>query len=240
MIELLICIDDTDDLDSKGTGEIAEEIGALLEHEGFGVATAITRHQLYVHEDIPYTSHNSAMCFQFHMNAAHCVADIFEVAKTYLKGEAAEASDPGICIFEKHLDTEELIAFGKRAKREVLTKEMAYTLAEKTGCHLAELGGTGEGVIGAIAGIGLRLTGNDGRFRGKHEIESGHYSVTELVDKYGIDKVMDYDSEAFINEGHIFIRGKVKSVFLNHGRVLPVYRTERGYENCVKEQLRRF
>ena len=54
---LYIALDDTDTLDSIGTGRLAREIAEDLARE-FPVY-AVTRHQLFVHPDIPYTSHNS-------------------------------------------------------------------------------------------------------------------------------------------------------------------------------------
>ena len=56
------------------------------------------------------------------------------------------------------------IDFGYRAKQVVLTKSNAYKLAKKLDIHLSEHGGSGQGVIGALAGVALRLTANDGRF----------------------------------------------------------------------------
>jgi len=55
---------------------------------------------------------------------------------------------------------------GRRATCSVLTKKEAYPLAEKLGIHLSEHGGTGDGVVGALAESGLRMTGNHCRFRG--------------------------------------------------------------------------
>ena len=60
LMRLLICIDDTDNLDSKGTGAIAEELRDLIAERGWGTCGDITQHQLLLHEDIPYTSHNSS------------------------------------------------------------------------------------------------------------------------------------------------------------------------------------
>ncbi|NLI93380.1 MAG: hypothetical protein GX434_14710 [Peptococcaceae bacterium] len=62
-MKLLICIDDTDNLESKGTGEIASEMQAIIQEKGWGTYGFITRHQLILHPDVPYTSHNSSMCF---------------------------------------------------------------------------------------------------------------------------------------------------------------------------------
>ncbi|WP_295146533.1 hypothetical protein [uncultured Campylobacter sp.] len=45
---------------------------------------------------------------------------------------------------------------------------------------LKELNGA-RGVIGALAGIGLRLSGSDGKIRGKFELERSNLSVAELL-----------------------------------------------------------
>ena len=37
------------------------------------------------------------------------------------------------------------------------------------------------GVIGALAGIGLKLSGSDGKIRGKFELEKSNLSVAELL-----------------------------------------------------------
>jgi tRNA(Ile2) C34 agmatinyltransferase TiaS len=60
-MQLLIGIDDTDNKESRGTGFNARQLGHLLTKEGCEVMN-ITRHQLFVHNDIPYTSQNSSAC----------------------------------------------------------------------------------------------------------------------------------------------------------------------------------
>lgn len=60
----LICIDDTDNIDIKrGTGQLASLLAEEIEQKGWAKCEAVTRHQLFVHPDVPYTSHNSSMCF---------------------------------------------------------------------------------------------------------------------------------------------------------------------------------
>ncbi|HEY4939067.1 MAG TPA: hypothetical protein VIJ69_08545 [Actinomycetota bacterium] len=59
---LLIGIDDTDNLDSKGTGNLAQRLLAALEAEEFGQGIGATRHRLLVDPQIAYTSHNSSAC----------------------------------------------------------------------------------------------------------------------------------------------------------------------------------
>jgi len=56
------------------------------------------------------------------------------------------------------------IDFGWRASSTVLVKGEALELAASQDLLLAELGGTGDGVIGALAAVGLTAEGNAGRF----------------------------------------------------------------------------
>lgn len=46
----------------------------------------------------------------------------------------------------------------------VLTQERTRTLARNLSIRLKGFGGTEEGVIGAMAGLGLAASNNDGRF----------------------------------------------------------------------------
>ena len=63
--------------------------------------------------------------------------------------------------------------------------------SEKANIHLSEHGGKGIGVIGALAGVGLRMSGNDGRFRGKIEIEPAWTAITvaSLIERTHVDEV---------------------------------------------------
>jgi hypothetical protein len=81
--------------------------------------------------------------------------------------------------------------FGQRAKREVLTIDQARSFAQRDGLTLEGLTGTGGGIIGALAAVGLRAGGDDGRFlwlKGIREI-SGVYTVEQLRQTTPIDSV---------------------------------------------------
>src|SRR6185503_7864697 len=56
-----------------------------------------------------------------------------------------------------------VIEFGRRCQRELVTQAEARDLAERSGIRLEGLGGTEDGVIGALAAVGLLASGNDGR-----------------------------------------------------------------------------
>lgn len=230
-MKVYLCIDDTDNIDSKGTGSIAGEIAALIEANGWGTCQSITRHQLLIHKDVPFTSHNSSMCFTAELHNDYLAATIAGAIKV-LEAESAEGSDPGLCVFiperlpqPKH---QKLIDFGLRAKREVLTKDDAYQLAEALSIHLSEHGGTGQGVIGALAGVGLRLTGNDGRFKGNHKINSGKkvMTVKEILEETAIELVRTQAGLILDESEEVILGDKFKSVLLNHQQVFLVESVE--------------
>lgn len=227
-MDLLICIDDTDNLQAPGTGKLAHRLGELMKEEGLGTPGRITRHQLFVHPDVPYTSHNSAMCMDF-AGTHGKLNDIIEFASDYLKKEGAEGSDPGLAVLMiSTLDenTEDFLNYGLRAKKSILTKSDAWSMAGRMGIHLSEHGGTGDGIIGALAGISLRLGGNDGRFRGKFRFEEPVISKTaeELCGHDMVDCIVDVSSDEEIKSGSVEISDWefIKTIHKNHQSVLCV------------------
>lgn len=250
-MKIVLCIDDTDDLEKgKGTGTLAEGIATMIREQGWGTCKHITRHQLLLHEDIPYTSHNSSMCFEAEIDET-CYQRIIDSAAAYLEREHAEGSDPGLCVVavDKLTQPASLIEFGKRAKKEVLTKEQAYTTAQDLQVHLSEHGGTGQGVIGALAGTGLRLSGNDGEFKGFINIFEPDvvYTVADFYKHGAVDLVMDIDKNILAEHEKIVIQSKTKTknILLDGKAVLLVTEWKddgngKIYAACNKEQIRRF
>lgn len=250
-MRILISIDDTDSLEVSSTGELAGMIAAWIEDRGWGKRSPITRHQLLLHPDIPYTSHNSSMCFEADLDEKH-LASLIAQAEAILTNEAAAGSDPGLCVavVEDLADPGLLIDFGHRAKKQVLAKEDAYAVAQKAKVHLSEHGGTGQGVIGALAGAGLRLTGNDGRFQGKTRLttgEDGTASVGEILSQQQVDLVRSFaDGRVLADKERIFIGNEwAKLVLLDNKATLLVKGAEgrnAGLQHCwrvcTKEDLK--
>ena len=212
-MRILIAIDDTDNLETPGTGHLASHMIELLEEKGLGKGSPITRHQLYVHEDIPYTSHNSSMCFEAEIDINN-LDHITEFCQDFLVKESAPGSDPGLCIVNpKELLSEEiLINYGKNAKKNILNKKIAYDLAASLKVHLSEHGGTGDGIIGALAGTGLRLSGNDGRLKGHFLVGDINDTLTvkELLKRTGADIVKTEDGHALQDDDIVRIGKKSK------------------------------
>lgn len=216
-MKIVVGIDDTDSLESRGTGKLMEIMAGEIEARGWGRCANITRHQLFVDPAIPYTSHNSAMCFEAEIQQ-ETMAALIDFGKQFLTEESAEGSDPGFCVAatDNGLPREHLIHFGLRAKHTVLTKEAAYNLAETAGVHLTEHGGTGQGVIGALAGIGLRLSGNDGRFRGWYHFgrAGSEITVKELCAQDPVDQIRTETGEVLSGDTIVQLGDdRIKTVF---------------------------
>ncbi|MFA9423444.1 MAG: hypothetical protein ACERLG_07685 [Sedimentibacter sp.] len=248
-MKTFVCIDDTDNLESRGTGALASLMIEDIEKFGWGKCSYITRHQLYFHPDVPFTSHNSTMCFVID-HEKKIYDDFKNYAVNFLEKESAEGSDPGLCIanYEVIKDSQELISYGKRAKKEILTKKIAYETAQNIGVHLSEHGGTGGGVIGALAGIGLRLTGNDGRIKGKlhFPIQGDVITVKEILDNSDVDLVQGTEGQLISDSEKIKLGEKVKAVYLNFQKVLLVYEksdeetNSYAWNTCSKEYLKKY
>lgn len=246
-MHILISIDDTDNLDSPGTGALASRIAADLEGNGWGKSGFVTRHQLLVHPDIPYTSHNSAMCFPAEIRE-ECLEEVTGYCADFLVRESAPGSDPGLCVVvvDRLAESDELIRFGRSAKVAVLTKEAAYELARRSGTHLSEHGGTGHGVIGALAGAGLRLGGNDGRLKGQLDF-AGHeriVSAAALRARMDVDDVRTLDGGAVANPDMVRLGDKVKTVLLDGLSVLLVVAADGAadgarWQTCSRQLLKK-
>lgn len=241
----LLCIDDTDEKDGPGTGHLLQAICERIEAKGWGKCSAISRHQLFVDDAIPYTSHNSALCCEVELGQLS-LQDLIVFCSKYLEENSAPGSDPGLCVTPLGSDTElpQLVDFGRRAKQTVLTKTDAYDLAGNLGIHLSEHGGTGQGVVGALAGSGLRLSGNDGRFRGWYHLgrEGERIRVEALTVHPFIDVVQsEQESRRLSPETEVRFGGdELKLVLQNGLQVLLVSEDGDGWRTLTKQEVKKY
>lgn len=241
-MKLLICVDDTDDLTkSTSTGKISDSIANAVVDMGGILDRGVTRHQLLLHDDIDYTSHNSSMCIVIDVDNIS-LEDIIASSEKILRDNMATGSDPGLCfcIIEKLCDPDKLIAYGKRAQNEVISKQEAYKLADEVGgIVLKEYGGTGDGVIGALAGVGLRLSGCDGTFRGgKGSEHTGKtYTAAQWKEHLNADQVYDFNGVELENDVRITLKKKLKLALLDHKRTLIAKEQDGVYYACNKQDL---
>lgn len=156
-----IGLDDTDNLESRGTGRLARSIAGELLND-FDVL-GVTRHQLLVDPRVPYTSHNSSAAILLRTEDAPPLQDIFERVRLLMEADFQAGSDPGLCVAADAAAVE-LTHFGQKAQYELVGQTEARSLAAQHGALLAGLGGTQDGVIGAVSAVGLAAGGEDGRY----------------------------------------------------------------------------
>lgn len=242
----LIGIDDTDNLESRGTGFRARCLGADLAEAGLARVDGVSRHQLLVHPDIPYTSHNSALCLDAHVPDGR-IDDVRAFCRDFLLRESAEGSDAGLCIAAFDTLSDEVMSFGVRAKQEVLVRSEAEDVARDAGVFLEGLTGDHGGMIGALASVGLRHSGTDGRFvwlEGVREL-SGVAPASELIENTGIDAIEDRDGQAVSPADSICVDPWPRAVLVEGRAVLLVQRPENKnvgfhWQLLPREDIRRF
>jgi hypothetical protein len=229
-MNIFVAIDDTDNAHSPGSGHLTEQLSTQLLRQGLATrCSSVSRHQLYINDDIPYTSHNSSMCFSAEIREER-YPDLIACSQDFIAAQSSEGSDPGLCIGSgiSDISRDLLIDFGRRAKCSVLTKKEAYQTAKRAAVHLSEHGGSGDGVIGAVAGLGLRLTGNDGRFRGWLEAEAGLTTSVETLCRHRcVAGVVDDRGRALPGSTAVMISDrKIKTVLIDYKQVIPVTRID--------------
>jgi tRNA(Ile2) C34 agmatinyltransferase TiaS len=217
---IYIGIDDTDNKTSRGTGRLARTIAASL-WKRFEVR-GVTRHQFLVDPRVPYTSHNSSATIHLRDDATINLAGLADEVQAILMADFQEGSDPGLCV--ARTAAAEMIEFGRRAKVEVVSQAEARAIAGRCGCILRGLGGTQDGVIGALAGVGLAATGEDGRFIlvGRSRELTGVQTVQAILD-CGISQVRTTQGH-ILAEGLVQTNGKLRPAFRGHQPVLYVTR----------------
>ena len=182
--DVLVGIDDTDTVESEyGTGKISRLLGGHLDDQISELNwQGSVRQQLLVDPRVPYTTHNSSATLVCEVPSTVMRQKIVEIAAAFVEDIAADGSDPGLCVGRTRKVGQAAQEFGVDAGETLVTEQRAYDVARETGLFLNEYGGTGEGVIGALAGVGRTSTGDRGRFVGYSDIRSysGDVSVSEL------------------------------------------------------------
>ncbi|NUQ64967.1 MAG: ABC transporter substrate-binding protein [Pirellulales bacterium] len=156
---IYVGIDDTDILGSPGTNKLARHLIERLRPD-YANLVAI-RHQLLFDPRVPYTSKNSSASLLFDVEDANGVLDLARRIRSLMLEWYVAGSDPGLCVTD--CVPQSVSDFGRRCQKEVVSQQDARQLAAESGIHLEGLGGTEDGVIGALAAVGLAAAGDDGR-----------------------------------------------------------------------------
>lgn len=231
-MRLLIGIDDTDNLESRGTGYRARQLGRTLSDGGNRV-TGISRHQLLVDPRIPYTSHNSAACLTVETSPDQLEA-VVDHTRAFLARESAAGSDAGLCVAPADQVPDEVVTFGRQAKAAVVDLAGAHSLADRFALRLEGVTGTRIGAIGALAAVGLRASGDDGRvlwLDGLREL-AGVWRVSNLIDALPGVAVETLDGRAAARDDRVALGDWVRPI-IRGGRIVVLVEPD---ENNEREQ----
>jgi hypothetical protein len=215
---VLVAIDDTDTVDSEyGTGKVSRLLGAHVAEELPRVTClGSVRQQLLIDPRVPYTTHNSAACLLCMTTDDFRLAGVVDEASGFLEDIAAPGSDPGLCVGRAEAVSSDVTEYGLKAGNVVVSEDRAYDLADDSDLFLAEYGGTGEGVIGALAAVGRTATGDRGRF-----IDYG--CIREVDDVIPVGRLRDDGIRVRSESGDPIARGSV----VTEGWLRPLLRDGR-------------
>jgi hypothetical protein len=148
--------------------------------------------------------------------------------REFLVADSAPGSDAGLCVVAADAVSDALCAFGRRAKEEVVTRDEAHRLADACSACLEGLTGDGGGVIGSLAGVGLRASGCDGRFvwlEGVREL-GGVLTASQLFARTAIDDIRTLDGLDVADGATICVEPWPRPVMIDGRAVLLVQRRE--------------
>jgi hypothetical protein len=194
-------IDDTDILGSPGTNKLARWLIARLSRD-YECFVAV-RHQLLFDPRVPYTSKNSSASLLLRPIGPGSVEDLAGRLRSAMQEWFIAGSDPGLCVTDQVPD--EITRFAHRAKTELVSQREARELAAAHGIFLEGLGGTEDGVIGALAAVGLVAEGDDGRV-----VQIGHWPDdlagprdAALLLSRGVTEIRDVESGECVTSGTV-------------------------------------
>lgn len=217
---IYIGLDDTDIVDwERGTGKLARQMAVDL--APFGEVFGISRHQLLNDPRVPMTKRNSSACI--HLRGDADLRELGGFVCDYVRAASPAGSDPGVCIARQVPPA--ITAFGRHAQTELVRQAEARELALQHGLLLWGLGGTEDGVIGALSAVGLGASGQDGRFIlvGAIRELQGVQPISAVLAS-GIMAVLDTEGRP-VSDGLIDTGGKLRPA-LRDGR--PVLYVARG------------
>ncbi len=234
---IYVGIDDTDTLDDPGTNQLARHLVREL-GDGYN-GQLILRHQLLEDPRVPCTKKNGCASILFDSSAMNLkeLGTFVDRLRALIVPWCPIGSDPGLCVAATV--TPAISEWGLRCQREFVRKDEARQIAAENGVVLEGLGGTNDGIIGALAAVGLMATKNDGRviYRGTSGQDwydvTGRLEVEEILSR-GVDQVLRADDGQPLVSGTINIGKRLRPNYRDGRVVLFVDRGEASRWEAVR------
>jgi tRNA(Ile2) C34 agmatinyltransferase TiaS len=227
---IYVGLDDTDRPDAPGTNQLAKALAEELADRYRCIF--LLRHQLLQDERVACTRHNSAaaLCLVPRREQEHHT--LVALLRSAIQRRAAVGSNPGFCLTS--VVPQAVRAFGRRCQSQVVRQAEARQLASTCSLHLEGLGGTEDGIIGAVAAVGLAASGSDGRIvliEGRDDL-TGVQPVDQLRAR-GV-QCRCLDSGRVIGQGCVDVGKHLRPNYRQHKAVLFV---QPASGNCASPDL---
>jgi len=228
---IYIGLDDTDTRETPGTNKLAMHLAGLLDDRY--ITHWIVRHQLLEDPRVPCTNRNGCVSLQLEPLGDTSLPALIDYLRDVIIRWCPEGSDPGLCVIDSN--PERLIPWGRRVQTELVEQSAAIDLARTLGIHLEPLGGTGGGVIGALAAVGLLATWNSGRVIHAHRAPPNAFALTgthaaEKIYASGVDDILSIVDGRRVETGEVDLVKRLRPN-MRDGRVtLYVARAENGWQ----------
>ena len=232
---IFVGLDDTDTLDDPGTNQLARHLVRTLSPQFDG--ELILRHQLLQDPRVPCTKKNGCASIRFRAQSHASVDDLIDQVGRLMLDWCPTGSDPGLCVTE--VVSEEVIRWGRRCQSELVSQGEARQLAEDSNIYLEGLGGSRDGIIGALAAIGLMATADDGRVIHLGSSEEDLFEITgvhpvELVYSRGVAQIVCPDSGEVVRSGTIDVGKRLRPNYRSGKVVLFAAPTGAGLWQAIR------
>ena len=217
---VFVGLDDTDTLETPGTNKLAMHLAELLSDQY--ETRLIVRHQLLEDPRVPCTNKNGCASMWLAPCGGHDRLALAGRVRDVMIPWCPAGSDPGLCVADDV--SAEVTHFGQRAQRELLCQSDAAQLAAGTGIYLEPLGGSGDGIIGALAAVGLLASWNSGRVVycgrwGRDAFELTGCQDAQEIYARGVDDIVSLENAERIGTGNVLIPKRLRPN-LRQGRIV--------------------
>ena len=236
---ILLGIDDTDTLEDPGTNQLARHL--LRELADRFRARLVTRHQLLEDPRVPCTKKNGCAAIELEPLGSWSRDWLIERIRSLMLAWCPRGSDPGLCIAVGPVP-DEIVGHGRACQTRLVTQGETRELASRHDIYLEGLGGTEDGVIGALAAVGLLSSRSDGRvvFLGEGAEDRCEVTGVQQIDEViarGVEEVRCRRDNRPVRSGWVDLGKRLRPNYRNGKVVLYVSPSQQASCDWVADRV---
>jgi hypothetical protein len=228
----LLGIDDTDSPGSASTSDLALALGQHYESLGLATLINLSCHALFDNPSFVGICNNRAVCLVLDAEPQHA-RDLELGCREFLRRESAPGANPGFALATWTQFDPEVVVWGKTARFTLLDRQDALAIGRHAGLSISGLAGSGCGVIGALAAVGLRFEGSDGWIEWMPGLDAlnGVYTSVTLANAVRFDRVETENGKRPALDDRILINARPRPEIRNGNITLLLTAAKRGSDH---------